>query len=46
MMPPAEARAERDFLSHYDAEMRAKRVEYLEHKPVFEEFKQEAEAKR
>jgi hypothetical protein len=39
----AEARAERDFLSHYDAEMRASRVEYQEHKPALEEFKQEAE---
>jgi hypothetical protein len=36
-------RAERDFLSHYDAEMGAKRVEYLEHQPVLEEFRREAE---
>jgi hypothetical protein len=42
----AETRAERDFLSHYDAEMRASREEYLEHKPVLEDFKQEAEKHR
>ncbi|HEX5962842.1 MAG TPA: zinc ribbon domain-containing protein [Gemmatimonadales bacterium] len=35
-------RAERDFLSHYDAEMGAKRVEYLEHQPVLEQFKADA----
>ena len=39
----AVARAQRDFLSHYAAEMGAKRVEYLEHKPVIDEFKREAE---
>jgi hypothetical protein len=31
--------AYRDFLKHYDAEMKAGRVEYLEHKPAIEEFK-------
>jgi len=36
------AQARRDFLSHYETEMRSKRVEYLEHKPVVEEFKKEA----
>ena len=36
-------RAERDFLAHYQTEMAAKRVEYLEHQPVVEEFKKEAE---
>jgi hypothetical protein len=41
--PPALARARRDFLSHYDAEMRAKRAEYLEHQPVVDELKREAE---
>jgi hypothetical protein len=41
--PAAETRAERDFLSHYPAEMAAKRVEYLEHRPALEEFKAEAE---
>ena len=39
----ARARAQRDFLAHYDAEMRARRVEYLEHEPAIEEFKKEAE---
>jgi double zinc ribbon protein len=37
------ARAERDFLAHYKAESAAKRVEYLEHQPVVDEFKKEAE---
>jgi hypothetical protein len=41
--PGALAQAQRDFLAHYEAEMRAKRVEYLEHKPVVDEFKKEAE---
>jgi hypothetical protein len=41
--PAAQSRAERDFLSHYQAEMAAKRVEYLEHKPALEEFKAQAE---
>jgi hypothetical protein len=36
-------RARRDFLAHYQAEMGAKRVEYLEHKPVLDEFREEAE---
>jgi hypothetical protein len=31
--------AHRDFLKHYDTEMKAGRVEYLEHKPAVEEFK-------
>ena len=38
----AEARARREFLAHYRREMGAKRVEYLEHKPVIDEFKAEA----
>jgi hypothetical protein len=42
----AVARARRDFLSHYQAEMGAKRVEYLEHQPVVEEFKAEAEKRK
>jgi hypothetical protein len=33
------AQAHRDFLKHYDGESRAGRVEYLEHKPVLDEFK-------
>jgi double zinc ribbon protein len=37
------ARAERDFLTNYRAEMAANRVEYLEHKPAIEEFRKEAE---
>jgi hypothetical protein len=41
--PRTRAQAQRDFLAHYDSEMRAKRVEYLEHKPVVDEFKTEAE---
>ena len=36
----AERRAERDFLAHYSAEMTANRKEYLEHRPVLEEFKE------
>ena len=36
--PTAQTRAEHDFLSHYQAEMAAKRVEYLEHQPALEEF--------
>lgn len=38
------ARARKDFLSHYDAEMGLKRVEYLEHKPVIDEFKAETDS--
>lgn len=41
--PATLAQARRDFLSHYEAEMRSKRVEYLEHQPVLEEFKRDAE---
>jgi hypothetical protein len=37
------ARAQRDFLSHYDEAMGSKRVEYLEHKPALDEFRKEAE---
>ena len=36
-------RARADFLAQYDAEMKAKRVEYLEHQPAIQEFKEEAE---
>jgi hypothetical protein len=36
------SRARADFLAHYQQEMGAKRVEYLEHKPVIEEFRKEA----
>jgi len=41
--PAAQARAEREFLAHYPAEMAKKRVEYADHGPVLEEFKGEAE---
>jgi hypothetical protein len=37
------ARAEREFLARFPAETAAKRVEYLEHRPVLEDFKREAE---
>lgn len=38
-----ERRAQREFLAHFPAESAAKRVEYLEHRPVLDEFKQESE---
>jgi hypothetical protein len=38
-----ERRAQREFLRNYQSEMAANRVEYLEHGPVIEAFKQEAE---
>ena len=36
--------AYRDFLAHYDAELRAGRSEYVEHKPVLDDFKVRAQA--
>jgi hypothetical protein len=36
--------AERDFLAHYASEMAAKRVEYQEHQPVIEEFREQADS--
>jgi len=39
----ARAQAQRDFLAHYEAAMRSNRVEYLEHKPALDEFKEKAE---
>jgi len=39
----AARRADRDFLAHYDAEMRANRIEYQEHEPALSDFKQQAE---
>lgn len=33
------AKARRDFLSHYEAEMKANRQEYLEHRTAIEEFR-------
>jgi hypothetical protein len=41
----ARARASRHFLTHYDAEMKANRVEYLEHGPALDEFKRQAESR-
>jgi hypothetical protein len=39
----AERLAQRDFLAHFPAESSAKRVEYLEHRPVLDEFRRESE---
>jgi hypothetical protein len=39
----ARLRAQREFLAHYGEEMRANRVEYLEHRPVIDEFRAQAE---
>ncbi len=41
----AQARARRDFLAHYDAEMKANRPEYLEHRPALDEFKHQADSR-
>ena len=38
----AERRAQRDFLARFPAESSAKRVEYLEHRPVLDEFRRES----
>ena len=37
------AQARRDFLAQYASQLATKRVEYLEHQPVLDEFKAEAE---
>jgi hypothetical protein len=37
------AQARRDFLAQYPSQMATKRVEYLDHQPVLEEFKTAAE---
>jgi hypothetical protein len=37
------AKARRDFLAQYASQIATKRVEYLEHQPVLDEFKTEAE---
>jgi hypothetical protein len=42
----AQARASRDFLAHYSAEMKANRVEYQEHQPAIDDFRAEAEKRR
>ena len=39
----AAGRAGRDFLTHYDAEMRANRMEYQEHAGAIADFKQRTE---
>jgi hypothetical protein len=39
----AARRADRDFLSHYAAELKSGRIEYREHAPALEEFKERAE---
>lgn len=44
--PQVEGRAQRDFLAHFAAESAAKRVEYLEHRPVLDDFRREAERRR
>ncbi|HUR94013.1 MAG TPA: zinc ribbon domain-containing protein [Gemmatimonadales bacterium] len=36
--------AAREFLSRYDAELRSNRIEYREHEPALEDFKQSAQA--
>jgi hypothetical protein len=41
--PEAERRAQQEFLANYQREMAANRVEYLDHRPVLEEFRTEAE---
>ncbi len=40
------AQAQRDFRANYDSALRSKRVEYLEHKPVIDEFKAEADKRK
>jgi hypothetical protein len=39
------AGAGHDFLAHYDAEMKAQRVEYLEHRAALDEFKHQADSR-
>jgi len=43
---PGRAQAQRNFLQRYEGEIKAGRVEYLEHKPAMDEFKREAEMAR
>jgi len=42
----AQDRAYRDFLAHYDAEIQQRKAEYLDHKPVLDEFRQQATQRR
>ena len=41
--PRLRAQAERSFLTNYRSAIQSNRVEYLDHKPVLDEFKKEAE---
>ncbi len=41
-----QARARRDFQSHFAAETAARRPEYAEHAPIIEEFKREADGQK
>jgi len=38
------ARSYKDFLNHYDAELKTGRTEYAEHKPILDDFKTRAQA--
>jgi hypothetical protein len=40
----ARRRAQQEFLGRYETEMSARRVEYVDHRPVVDEFKRNAEA--
>ena len=40
------AQSYRDFLAHYEAEMRAGRGEYAEHRPILDDFRVRAEASK
>jgi hypothetical protein len=42
--PVARRLAQQDFLTHYAQETSSKRVEYLEHKPILDDFKNQADA--
>jgi hypothetical protein len=42
----AQDRAYRDFLAHYDTEIKQRKAEYLDHKPVLDEFRQQATQRR
>ncbi len=41
--PRQRAQAESEFLKHYESAMKSNQVEYLEHKPVLDAFKADAE---
>jgi hypothetical protein len=42
--PRLRVQAERDFMRHYQSAIQSNRVEYLDHKPVLDEFKANAES--